>query len=67
MEMKPIPSYGDLMTLQDWIDCVVLGCFIDYDGHGCYATETEMSDIVVHPSDFPNIDRKWTHVVWFNR
>ena len=64
--MKPIPDYGDHMTLREFIDNVESGGFIGYDGFGKYATATEMSDTIVYPSDvqvFDAHDRKWTHVV----
>lgn len=67
--MKPIPEYGDLMTMEEFLDSVACGALIDYDGHGNYATETEMSDIVVVPSDvrLGRINMTFSHVVWFNR
>ncbi|HOD62252.1 MAG TPA: hypothetical protein PKG96_09160, partial [Bacilli bacterium] len=45
-----IPEYGDKMTLKEFIEDVDCGMFIDYDGHGYYATENEMTDIAVLPS-----------------
>lgn len=66
--LKQIPSYGDHMTLQDFIDSVECGAFIDYDGTGYYATEKHITDIVVYPSDITmGFDRQWSHVVWFNK
>lgn len=67
--MKPIPSYGDLMTLQAFVNSVKDGVFIDYDGFGKYATATEMSDQIINPSDLnrARIDWKWSHVIWFNK
>lgn len=68
---RSIPDYGDHMTLADFTAHVARGLFIDYDGHGYYATDSEMSDIVVHPSDVKAglviNDPRLTHVVWFNR
>lgn len=68
-EMEPIPSYGDHMTMEHFVNCCQVGGFIDYDGSGQYATATEMSDIIVEPSDIKSgVYRKdFTHVVWFNR
>jgi len=67
--MKSIPEYGDHMTIGQWIDQVLLGMFVNYDGHGKYATHDEMSDIIVVPSDVREgkIDFNWTHIVWFNK
>ena len=87
MKFEPIPKYGDLMTLDNFIECCQTGGFIDYDGHGYYAMKDKMSDKLILPShitgrrddfDFDtgkfkkievpiNIDRSFTHVVWFNK
>jgi hypothetical protein len=71
-KMKPLPEYGDHMTMDEFIKCVETGGFIDYDGHGHYATETEMlsePSIDVLPSMVKEgtIDKRWTHIVWFNK
>ena len=67
--MKPIPDYGDLMTLEEFIQHVENGYFIDYDGQGEYATDTHVTGITVIPSDIikGNINEEYTHVVWYNR
>jgi len=69
VKLSPLPDYGDLMTLKEFIESCKDGMFIDYDGVGHYATETEMTDIEVYPSDITNgdIQYEWTHVCWFNR
>ena len=39
-QYSDLPSYGDVMTLKDFIKNVKSGGFIDYDGSGmCYLTE----------------------------
>lgn len=65
MNMQPIPKYGDLITIEEFKQCVQCGAFIPYDGDGCYATETRMDDDSnVWMDDAPD----WaTHVMWFNR
>jgi len=67
--MKPIPEYGDLIEIEEFIDMCEDGGFIDYDGWGNYSNGSEMSDISVCPSDITsgNLQEGWTHVVWFNR
>ena len=67
--LKPLPNYGDHMTLGDFLDCVESGLFIDDDGFGEYATATQVSGKKVHPSDVlaKVIDTDYTHVVWYNR
>ena len=68
---EKLPKYGDHMLVVEWIACVENGGFIDYDGHGSLATDTEISDIEIHPSDVSALKLKlpsWaTHVMWFNR
>ena len=67
--LKPLPEYGNLMTLREFIKSVEAGYFIDYDGHGYYATKKGMSDFIVRPSDIAAgfISKDFTHVMWFNR
>jgi len=68
---EAIPEYGDLMTLERFIDCCNSGGFIDYDGVGQYATSSRMLSgrRGVFPSEIKEgkIDRRWSHIVWFNR
>lgn len=68
-KMTPIPDYGDVMFLDEFITDCIDGCLIDYDGFGHYSDGKLMSDIVVNPSDVDagEIKKEWTHVVWFNR
>lgn len=67
--LKSIPSYGDLLTMEEFISCVKSGGFIDSDGSGNYATKDQMSDITIRPSEIRSgVYRKdFTHVVWFNK
>lgn len=71
MEKRPIPTYGDLMTIGDWIDAVHQGYFIDYDGVGSYSDGEFVYDNVrrVYPSDVikNRILTKFSHIVWYNR
>ena len=70
--MQPLIVDGDLMSLDEWMDNVRVGAFIDYDGYGNYATsEKYYPDIDVYPSHVRKpgfIFPKWaTHIVWYNR
>ena len=67
--MKPIPSYGHLMTVKEYVKAVKSNCFIDYDGYGYYASKTEMSEEIAIPSEtFQNGPKSgFPYVVWFNR
>jgi len=57
------------MTLETFIANVNCGGFIDYDGIGNYATNTQMSNIEIYPSDIKSgtYRKDFTHIVWFNR
>ena len=48
--MRPIEDGSDVYTISDWIDSVIQGYFIDYDGFGELATKSEVSDLIVKPS-----------------
>ena len=71
LKMDELPDYGDHMTIEDFIQRCQSGSFIDYDGHGNYATKESMFDKIVYPSDVakPGFKPKpeFTHVIWFNR
>jgi hypothetical protein len=64
----PIPDYGDLMPLADFLSCVEGGLFIDYDGHGHPVKDNLMdSNIWVKPSRLHEIPADATHIMWFNK
>lgn len=67
--ISPIPDYGDLMTIQEFISCVQSGGFIDYDGFGNYSDGVIMYDDELRPSDITkrNCLKNYSHIVWFNR
>lgn len=67
--MKPLPNYGEHMNVEDFIVSCEAGAFLDYDGHGEYATEVECTTIIVHPSDVTKgkVDERWTHIMWYNK
>lgn len=67
--LHDIPDYGDKISLEDFILCCKSGAFINYDGFGCYATETQESDIEIYPSDVvANEYRKdFPFIIWYNR
>lgn len=60
MKLRPIPNYGTLMTLKEFISCVNSGGFIDYDGHGYYATKTQMTDKLILPSHITGRTREFS-------
>ena len=70
MPLKPLPDYGELMPIDEFVEAVNSGMFIDDDGSGYYATAKGMSDVLALPSlvrkgIVPH--RTFTHVMWFNK
>jgi len=70
MTFTELPDHGDLIALADFKEAVDCNAFIDYDGFGEMATETQTSRLHIKPSqvykgyNFPD----WcTHILWFNR
>lgn len=62
--LEEVDDYVDLITANDWADCVACGEFIPSDGTGYWGTET-------HYSRQYNCFRKKpegaTHVHWYNK
>ena len=70
---QPIEIGDHLMTMEEWLECVDCGGFIDYDGYG-YLSDGKLKypDHQIWPSDVERLGDKFnpkqfTHVVWFNR
>jgi hypothetical protein len=68
-ELGPLPEYGTLMSLEEFIAYSKTGFLINYDGHGRYATSDQASNICVYPSDIVSGEYRhdFSHVIWFNR
>ena len=70
MLLKPIPDYGDLMTLAEFKENCLNKYITDQDGSADWATATEISDIPAYCSDAWRMFKhtgEFTHVVWFNK
>jgi DNA-directed RNA polymerase subunit RPC12/RpoP len=69
IKWEKIPKYGDLFTIEEFIENVECGGFTNDDGKGNYAMKDKMSNICVTPSEIIDgeIDKRFTHVVWFNK
>lgn len=79
--LVPIPDFADVIPIDEWLDGVHTNCFIDYDGHGYWATKTHqmkkgaleelISSSMVLPSHITKMKIKppsWaTHVAWYNK
>lgn len=68
--VRKIPDYGDLMMVDEFIECCKDGTFIDYDGHGAPVRDgmvTKGMNHWVYPSEHHKIPSDATHIIWFNR
>jgi hypothetical protein len=68
----PIPSYGDLLTIDHFRNAVDSGSFTNYDGGGRPAKNVngmmKMAKSEVRPSDWErDVYQDTTHIVWFNK
>lgn len=64
-----ISDFGDVMSLEHFIENVKCGGFIDYDGYGLYVKDNKESDIKIRPSDVEHnsIRKDFDTIIWFNR
>lgn len=72
VEFRPIEEGSHVMTLDEFRKAAEIHAYIDYDGYGHLATETEVSNVETWPSKFLKTEEKdlpkWaTHIVWYNR
>ena len=63
------PTSGDVMSLEQFVESVKCGDFIDYDGHGCYVRGDKESNIVIFPSDViaGRVRKDFDTIIWFNK
>jgi hypothetical protein len=66
---KPLPDYGNVMSLTEFIKCVKSGGFIDYDGFGNYVKDGMITNIEIYPSDVAagTVRKDFNTIIWFNR
>ena len=64
-------KYGDVMWIEDFIECVRVGGFIPYDGYGYYWDEETQDETEFHTSfdvnELKKQAKKYKYVVWYNR
>lgn len=67
--LDEIPEYADVMSLEDFIECVKSGGFIDYDGEGNYVLDGKETNISIFPSDVKHDAIRWEFdsVAWYNK
>lgn len=54
LKFEPVPSYGTLMTWQEFLEGVAVGGLDSDDGEGDFATATEVSNVAVPIDDIYN-------------
>lgn len=60
---RPVPKYGDLMTIEEWNDAVNDGYIMDDDGSGYWVKDGMTCDDSVFGTDQEDA----THVIWYNK
>lgn len=68
-KLTPLPDFGTLMSLEEFIIFSKSGMLSDYDGSGRYATKDAESNICIYPSDILSgkYRHDFSHVIWFNK
>jgi hypothetical protein len=68
-EFSDLSDFGDVMSLDHFIECVKCGGFIDYDGFGNYVRDDKESNIEIYPSDIKHgaVRKDFDTIIWFNR
>jgi hypothetical protein len=69
-------DYGDLIPIEEWLECVDQGMFIDYDGDGdllekvgddYYLIKASIYPSMVEQGMLENDLKEATHVMWYNK
>lgn len=68
-EFGELSTYGDMMSLESFIENVKCGGFIDSDGSGNYVRDNKESNIMINPSDvrYDSIRTDFDTIIWFNK
>lgn len=70
LRARRVNDEDHLMSADEFISACQSGSFIDYDGEAEYSNgHTVYMDKIIKPSAVVRgeFDRKYTHVVWYNR
>lgn len=72
--MFSIYECAHLIPLGEFIKCVMIGLFTDYDGSGVLCDGQSQTHIAFSCRDIYNnkktpmdFDKRWTHVCWYNK
>ena len=68
-EFDELPKYGNVMSLESFIENCNDGRFTNYDGFGNYVKDGKESNIKIYPSDvrYGTIRSDFDTIIWFNR
>ena len=61
--LKKIESYADIMTIEEWWNCIDNSFIMPDDGHGYWCKDGKESDSKV----FLTVPKDATHVAWYNK
>lgn len=64
---EEIDDIGDVMTIEDWKECVESGGFIDDDGFALASNGAHCTKEEYYPSIAHKLPEGTTHIVWYNR
>ena len=70
IKFNKLPDYGDLMTIEVFLKEVDDKTLINFDGTGRYAFKNKESNYRFDFDEyniFNNYDKRFTHIMWFNR
>lgn len=62
---QEIPSYGDLIRMDEFREMVGSGMFTSDDGYGYYSRDAVTMG--TNPVCLSELDTSYVYVVWFNR
>jgi hypothetical protein len=69
--IQAIVKYGDVLSIEDFIESVKVGGFIPYDGEGYYWDETRQEETKEPVSfDIKELQEKsntYKYVIWYNK
>jgi hypothetical protein len=64
---KEMPDFGDVFSVEEFVDNCRRGLFTDYDGYGNPVKDNVLADIEIYPSELNKIPSDATQIVWYNR
>lgn len=68
-ELSELSTFGNVMSIKEFIGACRATLFIDSDGFGKYVKDGKETDIEIYPSDIKHnaIRREFDTIIWFNK